>query len=42
MPEVEMSLLIPTVDPDAVDVLCSEDALQVTLSDGRIISVPLA
>ncbi len=37
-----MSISILTVDPDATDVLCTDDALQVTLSDGRIISVPLA
>jgi hypothetical protein len=37
-----MSISVMTVDPDAVDVNCTEDALQVTLSDGRIISVPLA
>jgi hypothetical protein len=27
---------------DAIDVHCTDDALQVTLSDGRIISAPLA
>jgi len=27
---------------DPTDVICTNDALQVTLSDGRIISVPLA
>ncbi len=37
-----MSISVVTVDPDATDVICSDDALQVTLSDGRIISVPLA
>jgi len=37
-----MSISVLTVDPDATDVLCNDDALQVTLSDGRIISVPLA
>jgi hypothetical protein len=37
-----MSISVLTVDPDATDVLCTDDALQVTLSDGRIISVPLA
>jgi hypothetical protein len=37
-----MSISVITVDPDAVDVLCTDDALQVTLSDGRVISVPLA
>ena len=37
-----MSISVLTVDPDAIDVLCTDDALQVTLSDGRIISVPLA
>jgi hypothetical protein len=30
------------LNPEATDVLCTDDALQVTLSDGRIISVPLA
>ncbi len=30
------------LDPDAVNVTCTENALQVTLADGRIISVPLA
>jgi hypothetical protein len=37
-----MSISVVTVDPDAVDVQCTADALQVTLSDGRMISVPLA
>jgi hypothetical protein len=37
-----MSISVITVDPDAIDVRCTNDALQVTLSDGRIISVPLA
>jgi hypothetical protein len=37
-----MSISVLTVDPAATDVLCTDDALQVTLSDGRIISVPLA
>jgi hypothetical protein len=37
-----MSISVLTVDPDATDVLCTDDALQVTLSDGRVISVPLA
>ncbi len=37
-----MSISVITVDPDAIDVVCTEDALQVTLSDGRIISAPLA
>jgi hypothetical protein len=30
------------MNPNATDVSCTDDALQVTLSDGRIISVPLA
>ena len=37
-----MSISVLTVDPDATDVICTDNALQVTLSDGRIISVPLA
>ena len=37
-----MSISVLTVDSDATDVVCTDDALQVTLSDGRIISVPLA
>ncbi len=37
-----MSISVLTVDPDAVSVLCTDDTLQVTLSDGRMISVPLA
>ncbi|MEJ0001184.1 MAG: DUF2442 domain-containing protein [Verrucomicrobiota bacterium] len=37
-----MSISVVTVDPDAIDVCCTDDALQVTLSDGRIISAPLA
>ena len=30
-----------TVDPDATGVLCTDELFQVTLSDGRIIAVPL-
>jgi hypothetical protein len=37
-----MSISVLTVDPDATAVLCTDEVLQVTLSDGRIISVPLA
>jgi hypothetical protein len=37
-----MSISVVTVDPDAVDVHCTDEALEVTLSDGRIISAPLA
>jgi len=36
-----MSILAEKTEALAVDVDCSEDALAVTLSDGRIISVPL-
>jgi hypothetical protein len=36
-----MSISVATVDPNATSVLCTEDTLQVTLSDGRMISVPL-
>jgi hypothetical protein len=37
-----MSISVLTVDPDAVSMLCTDDTLQVKLSDGRMISVPLA
>ncbi len=30
------------VDSDAIDVTCTDESLRVTLSDGRIISAPLA
>jgi len=33
---------VVSFDPDATGVLCTDVRLQVTLSDGRIISVPLA
>jgi hypothetical protein len=36
-----MSTLAIDVEPLAVDVKCTEDALQVVLADGREISVPL-
>ncbi|CAN5627594.1 hypothetical protein BH24ACI3_BH24ACI3_07100 [soil metagenome] len=36
-----MSLTSQNVQPLAVDVLCSDDALRVALADGRAISVPL-
>ncbi len=36
-----MSISVIMVDPAATDVFCTDDTLQVTLSDGRIISVPL-
>jgi hypothetical protein len=37
-----MSTSLVRSDVLAIDVSCSEDALQVTLADGRTISVPLA
>jgi hypothetical protein len=37
-----MSTLAVEVNPLAIDVSCSENELQVILSDGRRISVPLA
>jgi hypothetical protein len=37
-----MSISVAAVDSDAVSVLCTEEQLQVTLSDGRVISAPLA
>jgi hypothetical protein len=36
-----MSISVIAVDPNAVQVFCTEEHLQVTLSDGRIISAPL-
>lgn len=36
-----MSTLLEKAEALAVDVACSDDALSVTLSDGRIVSVPL-
>lgn len=36
-----MSTLAAKAEPLAVDVSCSRDALCVTLSDGRVVSVPL-
>jgi hypothetical protein len=36
-----MSTLVAKAEVLAVDVVCSGDALSVTLSDGRIVSVPL-
>src|ERR1035437_8571568 len=36
-----MSTLVARAETLAVDVECSRDALSVTLSDGRVVSVPL-
>jgi hypothetical protein len=36
-----MSTLVAKAETLAVDVSCSRDALSVTLSDGRVVSVPL-
>jgi len=36
-----MSILAVEVEPLAVDVVCTDDALHVVLADGREISVPL-
>ena|SRR5271157_4244801 len=36
-----MSTLVARAETLAVDVECSGDALRVTLSDGRVVSVPL-
>jgi hypothetical protein len=36
-----MSTLVARVETLAVDVSCSRDELSVTLSDGRVVSVPL-
>ncbi len=36
-----MSTLVEKAEAIAVDVSCSDDALSVTLSDGRVVSVPL-
>ena len=37
-----MGTLVAKAETLAVDVSCSRDALAVTLSDGRVVSVPLA
>lgn len=37
-----MSTLVEKTEALAVAVSCSDDALSVTLSDGRVVSVPLA
>jgi hypothetical protein len=37
-----MSISVTALDSDAVGVTCTGELLQVTLSDGRIISAPLA
>jgi len=37
-----MSTLVEKTEALAVEVSCSDDALSVTLSDGRVVSVPLA
>jgi hypothetical protein len=36
-----MSILSVKIQPLAVDVMCSDDALRVALADGRAVSVPL-
>ena len=36
-----MSTLVAKAETLAVDVSCTRDALSVTLSDGRVLSVPL-
>ena len=36
-----MSTLVIEVEPLALDVVCTDDALRVVLADGREISVPL-
>lgn len=36
-----MTILAPNTEALAVDVSCTRDALTVTLSDGRVVSVPL-
>ena len=36
-----MTILAERAEALAVDVFCSDDALSVTLSDGRVVSVPL-
>jgi len=36
-----MSILAVEVEPLAVDVVCTDDALRVVMADGREISVPL-
>lgn len=37
-----MSTLVDRAEAFAVDVSCTDDALSVTLTDGRTITVPLA
>jgi hypothetical protein len=37
-----MSISVAAVDANAIDVVCTDDQLQVKLSDGRMISAPLA
>jgi hypothetical protein len=37
-----MSTLVETAEVTAVDVFCTNDTLNVVLSDGRTVSVPLA
>jgi hypothetical protein len=37
-----MSISVTAIDSDAIGVTCTDAHLQVTLSDGRVISVPLA
>jgi hypothetical protein len=37
-----MSTLVDKAEVTAVEVACSDDALSVTLADGRVVSVPLA
>jgi hypothetical protein len=37
-----MSTLVDKGEVTAIEVACSDDALSVTLSDGRVVSVPLA
>jgi hypothetical protein len=37
-----MSISVGAIDSDAISVQCTDEQLQVTLSDGRIISAPLA
>ncbi|MBM3748756.1 MAG: DUF2442 domain-containing protein [Acidobacteria bacterium] len=36
-----MSILVENAETLAVDVSCSSDTLSVTLSDGRVVSVPM-
>jgi hypothetical protein len=37
-----MSISVTAIDSDAISVTCTDAQLQVTLSDGRVISAPLA